>query len=182
VRVKARLASSALWVTFVAPSWPQKHRHACDARSLRQWWVSPFCSDAWLSYMKVRQLGVATGLLSFASYLVVSSQMTSHETCEHFVEPTGCFAMSLASAALLTSGAGVGTGVGQLGTLQALVSAECALALPPNSGATNGRERLVEPLPHDLVQGDHDAHEPTVPSMEHGPVLQLRVSFRYGHT
>jgi len=37
-------------------------------------------------------------------------------------------------------------------------------------------------MPHNLVQVPQAFHEATMQSTEHATVLQLRVSWRYGHT
>jgi hypothetical protein len=69
------------------------------------------------------------------------------------------------------------------GTLQARVSAECGHGLPPYeaTGATVLRVRCCEPPPHDLVHADHALKVDTAQSIGQGKVLQLLVSFAYGH-
>jgi hypothetical protein len=72
--------------------------------------------------------------------------------------------------------------VAQAAALQARVSAECGHAAPPNIGAKLLRLRFCEPVPHDLVQVDHEWNEPIAQFTAHGAALQTRVSARYGHT
>ena len=58
----------------------------------------------------------------------------------------------------------------------ARVSAPCGQAMPPLVGCTVWRERLCEPLPHDLV---HDVHRLQVPVKQftgHPCELHARVS------
>jgi hypothetical protein len=66
--------------------------------------------------------------------------------------------------------------------LHARVSAACGHTLPPLLGAALVRLRSWEPEPHDLVQVDHADHAPASQSAGHAFSLQVRVSFRYGHT
>jgi hypothetical protein len=74
--------------------------------------------------------------------------------------------------------------VGHDAALQSRVSAECGQAPPPQDGGTMARLRPCEPLPHDLVQGDHALSEKAEYAQLTGQhaALQSRVSSRYGHT
>ena len=66
--------------------------------------------------------------------------------------------------------------------MQLRVSAECGHTLPPNVGKAFARLRCCEPPPHDLLHADHAPNAAaTTQSAGHEPVLQLRVSARYGH-
>jgi len=53
---------------------------------------------------------------------------------------------------------------------------------PPKVGAVLVRPRLCEPVAHDLEQVVQARHPPMMQSTAQAPSLQLRVSFRYGHT
>ena len=55
-------------------------------------------------------------------------------------------------------------------------------ASPPKVGAVLVRPRLCAPVAHDLEQVVQAFHEPMMQSTAQAPSLQLRVSFRYGHT